>query len=79
MCGSFGGKGWHNQLQHVKEHTNRRIGGCEAHHTQKLYSLEYVSNQSVVIGKEGMEHMTLSTNDTRHSREPQRARRGQDP
>ena len=55
MCGSFGGKGWYDQQQHFEEQINGRIGGCEAYHTIKLYSLEQISDQSAVIVAERME------------------------
>lgn len=58
MCGSFGGKGWHDNLQYFEEQTERGISGCEAYYAQKLDRLEHVSNRSAATGKERTERMT---------------------
>ena len=54
MCCSFGGKGWHDDLQKFEDQTKEGVGGSEAYYAQESDRLEDVSVEigSAVLDKE---------------------------
>lgn len=46
MCGSFGGKGWHDGLQAPEEYTKNGVSGSKAYYAQELDCLEHISKNN---------------------------------